>query len=124
MGYLVKLFSDRPWYKLVPDQSHKLVTEGYGTFSSTGAVDSSDYVTTAGTRDGRLMISYLPAGGTISVDMARFAGAVHAQWYDPSSGKYKLASGTAFPNSGSADFASPGKNADGDPDWVLVLTAR
>ena len=70
------------------------------------------------------MISYLPVGGTITVDMARLAGAVHAQWYDPSNGTYKPVSGSPFPNSGSVDFTSPGKNADGDPDWVLVLTAR
>jgi hypothetical protein len=124
IGYLVKLFSGRPWYRLVPDQTHKLVTDGYGTSSSTGPVDSSDYVTTAVTPDGTLAISYLPAGGTISVDLGRLAGPVNAQWYDPSNGSYEPVSGSPFPNSGRVDFTSPGKNADGDTDWVLVLTAR
>jgi Protein of unknown function (DUF4038)/Putative collagen-binding domain of a collagenase len=124
IGYLVKLFSGRPWYKLVPDQAHKLVSAGYGTPSSTGDVDSSDYVTTAATRDGTLAISYLPAGGTISVELARLAGPVKAQWYDPSNGTYKPVAGSPFPSSGRVDFTSPGKNAGGDTDWVLVLTAR
>jgi hypothetical protein len=124
LGYLVKLFSGRPWYRLVPDQAHEIVTNGYGAFSSSGEVDSSDYVTTAATRDGRLVISYLPVGGTISVDMARLARPVRARWYDPSNGTYKSVASSPFPNSGSVDLTSPGKNADGDPDWVLVLTAR
>jgi hypothetical protein len=124
LGYLVRLFAGRAWYRLVPDQTHKIVTSGYGTFSSTGEVESNDYVTTAAAPDGTLMISYLPDGGTISVDTARFAGPVHAQWYDPSSGTYRPITGSPFPRSRGVNFTPPGKNAAGDPDWVLVLTAR
>jgi hypothetical protein len=121
VGYLVKLFSGRPWYRLVPDQAHKIVTAGYGTFSSTGDVDSSNYVTTASTPDGTLSMSYLPVGGTITVDMGRFAGAVQAQWFDPTNGTYRSAS--RFRNSGTVKLTAPGTNAGGDPDWILVLTA-
>jgi hypothetical protein len=124
MGYLAKLFASRPWFRLVPDQSHKVVTAGYGTFASSGNVESSDYVTTAATPDGTLAVSYLPAGGTVTVDMSRFAGPVQAQWYDPASGAYSAVAGSPFPNSKRVALASPGKNADGDPDWVLVLTAH
>ena len=63
VGYQVKLLAGRPWFRLVPDQSHRVVTAGYGTFATTGNVGSSDYVTTAATRDGTLAISYLPTGG-------------------------------------------------------------
>jgi hypothetical protein len=121
IGYLVKLFAGRPWFRLAPDQAHKIVTGGYGTFSSSGDVDSSNYVTTASTPDGTLAISYLPAGGTVSVDMGRFAGPVQAQWFDPTSGTYSRAS--RFPDSGIVKLSTPGTNAGGDPDWVLVLTA-
>jgi hypothetical protein len=124
VGYLVKLFADRPWFRLVPDQGHKIVTAGYGTFASSGNVESTNYVTTAATPDGRLAISYLPAGGTISVDMARFAGPVRARWYDPTRGVYSAVSGSLFRNSKAVDLATPAKNGDGDPDWVLVLTSR
>ena len=124
LGYLVKLFAGRPWSRLVPDQAHRIVTRGYGTFSSTGDVESNAYVTTASTQDGTLAMSYLPAGGTISVDMSRFRRSVRAQWFDPSNGTYANVAGAPFPNSGAVELTSPGKNADGDPDWVLVLTAR
>ena len=36
LGYLTKLFAGRPWYDLVPDQKHTLVTSGYGTFATPG----------------------------------------------------------------------------------------
>jgi hypothetical protein len=124
IGDLVKLFAGRPWFELVPDQSHKIVIAGYGTFSSTGNVGSSDYVTTASTPDGKLAMSYLPSGGSIVVRMARLGGHIQARWYDPADGTYSSVAGSPFPNTGSVHFTAPGKNADGDPDWVLVLTAR
>jgi len=86
LGYLQKLLTSRPWYDLAPDEAHMIVTSGFGTFSSTGSVGSSNYVTTAATPDGKLAISYLPQGGTVAVDMARFDGEVNARWYDPTSG--------------------------------------
>ncbi len=35
-GYCRDLFAARPWHSLVPDQTHVLVTAGYGTFWSGG----------------------------------------------------------------------------------------
>jgi hypothetical protein len=123
IGYLVSLFGDRRWFRLVPDQAHKIVTAGYGKFSTSGSVRSSNYVTTAGTRDGRLVAAYLPTGDPVTVDMARLAGPVRAHWYDPADGTYVVISGSPFPNSRKVRLETPGKNADGDRDWVLVLTA-
>ena len=122
IGYLVKLLAPMRWFQLVPDQTHKIVTAGYGTFAPRRNVGSTNYVTTASTPDGRLAISYLPAGGTIAVDMARLAKGVQARWYDPTSGTYRPVPGT-FASTGKVRWKSPGKNADGDADWVLVLTA-
>lgn len=124
LGYLLGVFAGRRWFDLVPDQDHTLVTAGYGTFSSTGNVGSSDYVTTASTPDGTLALSYLPAGGTVTVDMGRFAGVVRARWYDPTKGTYSAVPGAPFPTSGTVALAAPGKNGDGDSDWVLVLTSQ
>jgi len=123
-GYLAKLFAGLQWFRLVPDQAHKIVTAGYGTFTSSGNVGSSNYVTTAATPDGTLAISYLPTGGTIVVDMARLAGRVQARWFDPANGTYSPVSSSPFTNPGKVRLTTPGANADGDPDWVLVLTAR
>jgi hypothetical protein len=123
VGYLLQLFASRPWYDLVPDQDHRVVTAGYGTFVDDGGVQSSDYLTAARTSDGGLVIAYMPTLRTISVDMSTLRGPVRAQWFDPSRATYTPAAGDVLPNAGVRDFTPPGKNADGDGDWVLVLDA-
>jgi hypothetical protein len=124
VGHLAKLFAPTRWFELAPDQTHKVVTAGYRRFEPDKNVGSSNYVTTASTPDRKLAISYLPTGGTIVVDMARLAGRVQARWYDPAKGTYRPVRGTPFRNAGQVRLKAPGKNADGDSDWVLVLNAR
>ncbi len=124
VGYLAKLFGGRQWFRLVPDQRHRIVTAGYGKFTSGGNVGSSDYVTTAATRDGKLAMSYLPTGGTVTVDTGRLARPVIAQWFDPTTGTYGPVPGSPFAKAAKVRFPTPGNNGDGDRDWVLVLTAR
>ena len=109
VGYLSRLFKARPWFRLVPDQAHKVVTSGYGN-SVRGNVASSSYVTTAATPDGTLAISYLPAGGAITVNIGRFAGPVKVRWYDPSKGTYSVISKAPLRNSGSIRLSAPGAN--------------
>jgi hypothetical protein len=125
MAYVPRLFAPRRWYDLVPDQTHQLVTTGYGAFSTTDPVGTNDYVTAAKTPDGALAMAYLPtmpAGGTITVDMTQLAGPAFASWYDPSRGRSSPVAGSPLDNSDPARvFAPPGKNGDGDDDWVLVL---
>ena len=123
LGYLVNLLARRRWFRLVPDLGHRIVTKGYGTFAPNRNVSSSDYVTTAATPDGRLAISYLPEGGTIGIDTRRMAGRVNARWYDPTSGGYTAVQGSPFAARRSLDLTAPGRNHEGDGDWVLVLTA-
>jgi hypothetical protein len=121
MPYLKALFEPRAWYALVPDQTHSVVTAGYGTFTTTGNVDDSDYLAAARTPDGRLVLAYLPTQRTVTVDLTQLRGAVTARWYDPSQGQFSPVSGSPLPNTGSHDFSPPGPNGDGDGDWVLVL---
>jgi Protein of unknown function (DUF4038)/Putative collagen-binding domain of a collagenase len=122
-GYLVTLFAGQPWFRLVPDQKHLLVTAGYGQPTADGNVDSSDYVTAAATPDGTFAVAYLPTAGTITVDLARLKRSVDASWYDPTTGTSAPAQGAPVGGSGAAQFTAPGKNAEGDSDWLLVLTA-
>jgi hypothetical protein len=119
-GYLQKVLLPRRWWKLVPDELHVLVTAGFGTLGT------YDYVTAGVTSDGSLALIYMPTARTITVDMARFAAPVTAQWYDPASGRYSLAAQGRLANSGSRKFAPPGDNADGpgNSDWVLVIETR
>ena len=122
MSYLVKLFKNRPWYRLVPDQKHTLLTSGYGTFTSTGNVDSSDYATAARTPDGKLAIAYLPTVRTITIDSSKLAANAVSRWYDPTAGTFTPA--VPLSRNGSIEtFRPPDKNSAGDGDWLLVLTA-
>lgn len=110
-----RLLHPRPWWRLVPDMEHKLVTEGYGQWKQ------ADHVAAALADDGSLALAYLPKGGTIQVAMDRLHGPVDASWFDPTNGQYRSVEGSPFGNKGKRGFASPGKNNAGDSDWVLLL---
>ncbi len=117
MAFLMNLFTPRRWYDLVPDQTHTVVTNGFGTFTQ------PDYVTVAQTSDGALAMAYVPSARTLTVDLSTMAGPTTARWYDPTSGSLVAVDGSPFASTGPTDFATPGANADGDADWVLVLEA-
>jgi Protein of unknown function (DUF4038)/Putative collagen-binding domain of a collagenase len=117
MKYVQALFEPRRWYDLVPDQEHKVLTAGFGKFGG------FDYMATARTPEGRLVMAYLPDSRTVTIDMTQLPGPAIARWYDPASGKFRQIDGSPLPNQGKHQFASPGDNADGpgNQDWVLVL---
>jgi hypothetical protein len=117
-------FESRPWYDLVPDQTHSTLTAGFGTFSSKGTIDANDYATAARTPDGRLAIVYAPTIRSLTIDMTKLSGPVTARWFDPSNGAYMAIEGSPFSNNGARSFTPPGDNHDGDGDWVLVLEAH
>jgi hypothetical protein len=124
LSFVTKLFVHRRWFDLIPDTRHRLVTSGYGTFSTGDDLNDNDYVTAARTGNGRLAIAYLPTGQPVTVDLRRMAGRrVRAQWYDPTTGRYSRVHGSPFRRTASRQFAVPGRNHDGDADWVLVLSA-
>jgi hypothetical protein len=123
MPYLKAVFGPRAWQDLVPDQNHSVVTAGYGTFTSSGHVDDSDYLTAARTPDGALVMAYMPTTRTITVALTKLRGPATARWYDPSRGVYAAIGGSPFTNSGTQTFTPPGANGDGDGDWLLVLEA-
>jgi hypothetical protein len=116
---MTDLFRTSRWYDLVPDQDHSLLTDGYGTFDTTGSVNDSDYATAARTADGRLAMIYVPSARTITVDLDKMRPGAFAYWYDPTSGGVKAAQGTA--DHGRAQFTTPGHNSVGDDDWVLRI---
>jgi hypothetical protein len=123
VAIMARLFNSLAWYELVPDQKHEVVASGFGTAASDGLVSDSDYVTAAATADGTLAIVYLPTPRAITVDMTRLKGPVTARWFDPTNGTSRSAADGVLPNSGSRQFTPGGSNSQGDPDWVLVLTA-
>ena len=65
----------------------------------------------------------MPTIRTITVDLTKLSGPATARWYDPSNGAYTTIAGSPYTNTGTRPFTPPGKNNDGDTDWVLVLNA-
>jgi hypothetical protein len=115
---LRNLISGLPWWQLVPDTSDTLVTRGRGTQLKTDKpmdVLDNDYVTAAKTPDGRFAVIYLPTKRTISVNRAALSAGCRAVWIDP-------ASGARHPVPMSNTFTTPGTNAGGDADWLLLFT--
>ncbi|MGA2207256.1 MAG: DUF4038 domain-containing protein [Terracidiphilus sp.] len=117
-------FESMPWQDLVPDQTHTVITAGYGTFGDMQTrVYTSDYCTASKTPDGSYVLAYMPTVRTIAVNMANLKARAIAKWFDPSNGAYATISGGPFANSGTREFTPPGKNHDGNGDWVLLLEA-
>jgi hypothetical protein len=122
LGIWKNFFSSLPWQDLVPDQDHKVLTAGFGTFGNVDTrVSESDYATAAKTSDGSVIVVYVPTARTLTIDIARLSAAAKAQWFDPSDGSYQDVAGGPFHNNGSKEFTPPGKNHAGDGDWVLLL---
>jgi Protein of unknown function (DUF4038)/Putative collagen-binding domain of a collagenase len=117
-------FSSLPWYDLVPDQEHAVVTAGVGTYGDLQTrVSNSDYCTAAKTPDGSFVVAYLPTARTITVRMASLKAPARAQWFDPTNGTYTIVPGGPFANKETRQFTPPGNNHDGDGDWVLLIDA-
>jgi hypothetical protein len=123
------------WYNLVPSGlagMQTLVTAGggsYASWSDQGAEGGGmDWVVSSAAPDGTLLVAYVPDAhtGSINVSMTAMSATSRARWYDPTSGTYTADSsgaGYAVPNTGTHAFTTPGPNAAGDNDWVLVLDA-
>jgi hypothetical protein len=119
-----QFFSSLPWQDLVPDQTHTVVTEGFGGYGTIHTrVSQSDYCTAARTADGSVVIAYMPTARKITVNMLSLKAPASARWFDPTTGTYATVPGGPFANSGTRQYAPPAKNGEGDSDWVLILNA-
>src|SRR5262249_30929161 len=104
VAHVIALFAPRPWFDLIPDTSHVVVTAGYGTYDGTTSLGANDYLTAARTPDGALVLAYMPTIRAVTVDMSRLGSAADASWYDPSDGTFTPIAGSPFPNSGTRTF--------------------
>jgi hypothetical protein len=115
MTHLFDLFSSLPWWTLQPDLDGRLVAD---------RGEGDERVTAALSADGYLAVIYVPARQTIRVDLGRLKGqAMTASWFDPASGETSELPAPASPAEGTQEFSPPGRNADGDGDWILLLRA-
>jgi hypothetical protein len=109
MAYLNELFHSRPWYKLVPDQAHRVVTGGLGELTGL------DYVAAAFAEDQTNVMAYLPTSRTVTVDMTKITGdSATGWWFNPRDGTATRIGD--FATKGSRQFTPPAPG-----DWVLVI---
>ncbi|HXW97797.1 MAG TPA: DUF4038 domain-containing protein, partial [Gemmatimonadales bacterium] len=106
MKYAQKLFGERNWWLLVPDQSHAVLTAGYSSGSS--------YATAALASDGSSIIAYLPSSRAVTINGRSLGSTMTAWWYKPSTGTSTLI-GT-YSTSATKSFTPPSSG-----DWVLVV---
>ena len=59
----------------------------------------------------------------ITINLASLRSPAKARWFDPTDGSYHDVAGEPLINRGHHQFTPPGKNHDGDDDWVLLLEA-
>jgi hypothetical protein len=114
---LRRLFETIPWWELEPDSTQPIITAGRGELlreQQEMDVLDNDYATAARTPDGTLGVVYLPTARSFSVDLSVFAPSVSARWVDP-------ASGESSPVQLTDRMSTPGRNSDGNSDWLLII---
>jgi hypothetical protein len=103
------LFHSRPWYRIVPDSTSKIIVEGQGVYAQ------NDYAVACSDEEGKFIIAYIPSGRTFKINTGSLKGkAVKASWYNPRDGVWQLVGSYKKPQI--IPFKTPDQN-----DWVLVL---
>lgn len=117
LSHLRNLYASLPWWSLQPDGDGALITSGRGSDASRAAC--------AAAADGSLALCYVPTSRNVTLKLdGLFGPTIEARWYDPTSGSYTTIQQSPFQSNATTSLSSPGKNADGDADWVLVLQSE
>ena len=128
---LHELMARFEWWRLEPDLDRTLLVRGLGRSDTRVIAELVDRVKGDGpshsravaalANDGSFALIYVPSDRRFTVDAAALgAGPVLADWYDPTSGETTSVEGSPL-HQGRQRLSTPGKNADGDEDWVLIL---
>ena len=88
--YFKNFFSSRKWYNLVPDQSHTLLTAGYGTYNPARYVRNNDYATAAKTPDNTLAVVYTSVSHTLTIVLNNLGSTVTTRWHDPTANTFAV----------------------------------
>jgi hypothetical protein len=111
------------WWKLVPaglNGMKNIIVDPVNKDTS------ASYVSAAASRDGSLLIAYIPPAhkGEVRVDLSVLSRQGFAYWFDPTVGQYIAVKSTPVTNKGIESFVVPGKNQAGENDWVLVVKTK
>jgi Protein of unknown function (DUF4038)/Putative collagen-binding domain of a collagenase len=119
---MAALMNSVAWHNLIPSElagMPRLVT------SSNGSQDPAipDYVAAAQTRDGTLLMAYVPpflsGPQSVTVDVRAMRLPLRARWWDPTSADFITIGNHS--NTEPTTFMTPGTNRSGSNDWVLIL---
>lgn len=106
--HIPKLFENRDFSKLIPDQS-VIYGKNY---------KDNNHIRAAVASDGSFLIAYMAQGQPVTIVMKKIRGPeVNAWWYNPRNGS-TLPAGE-YGNSGFIKFTPPTSGIDND--WILVL---
>ncbi|HET8933654.1 MAG TPA: DUF4038 domain-containing protein [Polyangiales bacterium] len=107
-----RFFARLPWHELSPDLDHSAITSGFGERGS------SDYVCAARTPDYRVIVAYLPHGGSVTANLGKLPRkTARVNWFDPAAGKW----------SGASDLQAQGSkklSAPSAQSWVLLVESK
>lgn len=119
VGHVRDVFAGLPWWTLQPDVDGHFLTTGRGRPLSGPEVSAdvldSDAATASVAPDGSAAAVYVPTERELTIDETVLAPGVRAAWVDPSTGRER-------PTTVRPDYRTPGENADGDEDWLLVFS--
>jgi hypothetical protein len=111
LRHLKALFTEYPWYNLVPDQDGSLVCRG--------SMEGNLRIQGALARDGSYALVYIPEPMPVWIDLSRLSrGTVDASWFEPTTGRYTFFQ--RYHDAQTVRFAPE----DDAGDRVLVLAAR
>lgn len=111
MSHLKQLFTSIKWNQLIPDVDHSFIIDGYG--------NDEEFIPASYSKDGSLAVIYISEKRKVTANMAKLAANIRAYWFDPTSGLY-IDMGSANGHKEQI-YKTPGKNSDGDEDWVLLF---
>ncbi|MGD2134049.1 MAG: DUF4038 domain-containing protein [Maricaulaceae bacterium] len=116
MTRIRRVFDEFDWTALVPDTDDALVTSNRGR--------GQNFIAAARARDGGFALVYMPRARGVEINLGRLAGPrVQAEWRDPASDAVYEVEDLPPSAEGLHTFRPPGLNAEGAPDWLLVLEA-
>ncbi|AUM19220.1 MULTISPECIES: DUF4038 domain-containing protein [Rhodococcus] len=117
-----ELWASWRWWELVPDVDEPFVLDGRGMRSTDDEmvdVLDNDYVTAARTPDGALAVVYVPTQRTMRLALSLIPPGARFAWIDPADAAAPSRPAQVDRN---GRVSTPGANAGGDEDWLLVIT--
>ncbi len=121
--HLHAFFEGLPWHRLVPAGP----ATGLRDLISSWQWWGQRRIVAAATREGDLIVAYVPPTGSgsrsFAIDLSRMRGPARGRWYDPSTGGWVAIDGI-LPASAGVALETPGANGAGANDWALVIEAR